>query len=89
MSCTRNNGQCATNLTYSATTNRISTHGYTYDAAGELTADGTGNTYAWNAEGRLTGTSAWGGAVYNAWEERVATVRKALAVATRSGRMCR
>ncbi|MGH9433906.1 MAG: RHS repeat domain-containing protein, partial [Terriglobia bacterium] len=69
MTCTPSNGQCAT-LSYNPSTNRINTSGYTYDAAGELTADGTGNTYAWNAEGRLTGTSAWSGAVYNALEER-------------------
>ncbi|MGH9434085.1 MAG: RHS repeat domain-containing protein [Terriglobia bacterium] len=69
MTCTPSNGQCAT-LSYNTSTNRITSSGYTYDAAGNLTADGTGNTYAWNAEGRLTGTSAWSGAVYNALEER-------------------
>ena len=38
---------------YSATTNRITTSGYTYDAAGDVTGDGT-NTYTWDAEGHLT-----------------------------------
>jgi RHS repeat-associated protein len=40
------------NLTFSATTNRITTSGYTYDAAGNLTSDGTSN-YAYDAENHL------------------------------------
>ena len=44
--------QCVA-LTYSASTNRITTSGYTYDAAGNLTGDGT-NTYQWDAEAHLT-----------------------------------
>jgi YD repeat-containing protein len=38
-------------LTYSASTNRITTSGYSYDAAGDLTGDGT-NTYRWDGESR-------------------------------------
>ncbi len=38
--------------TYDATTNRINTSGFSYDAAGNLTGDGT-HTYQWDPEGRL------------------------------------
>ncbi|MGH9434010.1 MAG: hypothetical protein ACRD3T_20975, partial [Terriglobia bacterium] len=72
MSCTPNNGQCASSLNYNTGTNRITTSGYTYDAAGELTADGV-HTYQYNGEGRLLSvdngaTMTFG---YNALEERV------------------
>ena len=40
-------------LAYSATTNRITTSGYAYDAAGNVTGDGT-YTYTWDAEAHLT-----------------------------------
>ena len=45
------NGPCP-NWTFNANTNRISTAGFTYDAAGNLTADGT-HSYQWDGEGRL------------------------------------
>ncbi len=45
------NGPCP-NWTFNANTNRISTGGFTYDAAGNLTADGT-HSYQWDGEGRL------------------------------------
>ena len=45
------NGPCA-NLTFNTSTNRISTNGFGYDAAGNLTADGT-HSYQWDGEGRL------------------------------------
>ena len=49
-------------LTINPTTNRITTGGYQYDAAGNLTADGTGNTYSYDAENRIkavnSGTTA-------------------------------
>src|SRR5689334_19260968 len=38
------------------TTNHITTSGYPYDAAGNVTADGSGtgsHTYQWDGEGRL------------------------------------
>jgi len=38
---------------YDPATNRISASGYTYDAAGDLTGDGLGNTYAYNVNGML------------------------------------
>ena len=38
--------------TYNPNTNRISTAGFAYDAAGNLTADGT-HSYEWDGEGRL------------------------------------
>jgi RHS repeat-associated protein len=40
------------NLAVSATTNRITTSGYTYDAAGNMTGDSV-HTYAYDAENRL------------------------------------
>jgi RHS repeat-associated protein len=52
MSCSPSSAGCTT-LSFNASTNRISTSGYAYDAAGNLTGDGT-NTYQWDAEGRLT-----------------------------------
>ncbi len=53
-----------------STNNQISATGYTYDAAGELTADGNGNSYAYNADGMITASS---GAqyVYDALDQRV------------------
>ncbi len=54
MACTQNaqtNGLCP-QWTYDATTNRINTSGFSYDAAGDLTGDGT-HTYQWDPEGRL------------------------------------
>ena len=36
--------------------NRITNAGFTYDAAGNMTADGSG-TYAYDAENRLTSTA--------------------------------
>ncbi len=50
--------------------NQIATSGYSYDAAGDLVADGVGNTYQYNADGMLTASS---GAqyVYDALNQRV------------------
>ena len=64
--------------TYSATTNRITTSGYSYDAAGNVTGDGT-NTYQWDAEAHLTKvTNGAGTAIstntYNALGQRVRDV---------------
>lgn len=39
---------------YAATTNRISDAGWLYDNAGNITRDGVGNTYAYDAENRMT-----------------------------------
>ena len=63
------------NFTYSSSTNRITTSGYAYDAAGNLTGDST-NTYQWDAEGRLTKALNGGGTAiathtYNALGQRV------------------
>jgi RHS repeat-associated protein len=47
---------------YSATTNQITNSGFSYDAAGNLTADGTGtgsHTYQWDAEGRWSGGNTY------------------------------
>lgn len=54
MACQTNqntNGPCP-NWTFNGNTNQITTSGFTYDLAGNLTADGT-YTYQWNAEERL------------------------------------
>ena len=64
--------------TYSATTNRITTSGYGYDLAGNLTGDGT-YTYQWDAEARLTKVLNGAGTAistntYNALGQRVRDV---------------
>ena len=54
MSCLTNGqteGLCP-NYSFNASTDHISTAGFTYDAAGDLTSDGT-HSYTWDAEGRL------------------------------------
>jgi RHS repeat-associated protein len=65
----RAQGTCDTTLQFSASANRISTSGYNYDAAGNVTADGV-HTYQWDAEGRV---SSIDGAfnIHNALGERV------------------
>jgi YD repeat-containing protein len=79
---TINSSQCS-NPTLSLsvnTSNHITNSGFTYDAAGNLTGDGTGTgtySYTWDAEGRLaTATTPAGGTststyTYNALGERV------------------
>ncbi len=69
------NGPCP-NWTFNTTSNRISTAGFTYDAAGNLTADGTGvgtHTYQWDGEGRLKSVDNGATATYyyNALGQRV------------------
>ncbi|MBZ5671657.1 MAG: hypothetical protein LAO04_18260 [Acidobacteriia bacterium] len=49
--CGPQGGPCP-NWTFNTSTNRISTSGFTYDSAGNLTADGT-HSYQWDGEGRL------------------------------------
>ena len=51
--------------------NQISATGYTYDAAGDLTADGNGNTYSYNADEMITASSG-ASYVYDALDQRVA-----------------
>jgi len=55
MTCQTNGstqGLCP-NWAFDTTTNRINSSGFTYDAAGNLTNDGT-HTYQWDAEGQMT-----------------------------------
>ena len=63
--------------TYNAANNRITTSGYAYDAAGDVTGDGT-YTYTWDAEGRLTKVAQSGTTIstntYNALGQRVRDV---------------
>src|SRR5438128_1636524 len=85
MSCS-GSGLC-TMMSYDTSKNRISLIGTTqtpsYDAAGNLTSDGTGTgtySYTWNAEGRMAkATTPSGGTsttsfIYNALGERVQLV---------------
>jgi RHS repeat-associated protein len=89
MTCVTNqqtNGPCP-NWTFNSSTNRISNSNFTYDAAGNLTQDGTGtgtHTYQWDAEGRMVSVdgvagqacrSTWTACyVYNALGQRVEKV---------------
>ena len=78
MTCVMNqqtNGLCS-NYTFNASTNQISNSGYTYDAAGNLTVDGTGtgsHTYQWDAENRMKSIDNGSTAsyIYNAFGLRV------------------
>lgn len=78
MTCVTNqntNGPCP-NYTFNPSSNQITNTGFTYDAAGNLTADGTGtgsHTYQWDAENRLKSIDNGTTAVYtyNAFGERV------------------
>jgi RHS repeat-associated protein len=59
-------------LTFSSTTNRITSAGYSYDAAGNVTSDGF-HTYTYDAEGNVTAVDGGSTAsyVYNALNQRV------------------
>jgi len=46
-------GTGATSLTFSSSTNRITTSGYTFDAVGNTTADPSGKTLAYDAENKM------------------------------------
>jgi RHS repeat-associated protein len=58
MTCTAGCANMPTNLTFSASSNQITSSGYTYDLAGNLTEDSsnptTHHTYQWDAEGRVS-----------------------------------
>jgi RHS repeat-associated protein len=78
MSCVTNAqtvGLC-NNLSFNAANNHITTSGYQYDAAGNLTQDPsnpTAHTYQWDAEGRVSkvdGGTTWN-FTYNALGHRV------------------
>ena len=78
MTCVTNaqtNGPCP-NWAFNTTTNRLSTSGFSYDAAGNLLADGTGtgsHSFTWDAEGRMTSLTPNGSSTmtYNALGTRV------------------
>jgi len=78
MTCVTNgqtNGPCP-NYTFNASTNQITNSGFTYDAAGNLTADGTGtgsHSYQWDGESRLKSIDNGSTATYayNALGQRV------------------
>ena len=78
MTCVTNgqtNGLCA-NLSFNAANNHITSTGYTYDGAGNLTKDSsnlTAHTYQWDGEGRVASVdsgSTWS-FTYNALGHRV------------------
>ena len=50
-------------FTFSSSTNHITTAGYTYDAAGNVTNDGV-HAYTWDAEGRIATVDAGSTATY-------------------------
>jgi RHS repeat-associated protein len=59
---------------FNTATNRLSTGGYTYDAAGNMTYDGF-NSYTYDAEGNITAVTGNAATyVYNALNQRVRTV---------------
>ncbi len=74
ISCTGGLPACV-NFTYNVANNRITTSGYAYDLAGNVTGDGT-YTYTWDAEARMTKVVNGGGTTistqtYNALGQRV------------------
>ena len=75
MTCVVNgqtNGPCPT-YSYNASNNRVTNTGFTYNAAGDVTADAV-NTYSYDAEGQLTSFVSGGATVtmqYNALAQRV------------------
>jgi RHS repeat-associated protein len=84
MSCVQNgntNGLCP-QWTFGAGTNQITSSGFVYDAAGNLTTDVSGpytRNYTWDAEGRLTQVNDNGGGTsttyaYNALGQRAELV---------------
>ncbi len=81
MTCQTNaqtNGPCP-NWAYNASTNQLSTSGFTYDAAGDLTTDksnATTHTYQWDADGRVStvDSGATWSFTYNALGQRVQMV---------------
>jgi len=78
MTCVTNqqtNGPCP-NYSFNSSSNQMTNSGYAYDAAGNLTADGTGSgshTYQWDAENRLNSIDSGSTAtyIYNALGQRV------------------
>ncbi len=47
-------GTGQTNLSFDASTNKITTSGYTYDSVGNTTADPSGMTFTYDAENKQT-----------------------------------
>ena len=61
--------------------NRITTSGFSYDAAGNLIADGTGNTYAYDAENQLMTVNGGSTASYS-YDGRGLRVKKVVGSTT-------
>jgi len=64
---------CNITVAFDPATNRITTLGFTYDAAGNLTQDGTGlgtHTFQWDAEGRMVSVDGQAGqACQTSWTD--------------------
>ena len=77
--CTNPPAYMPANLAFSASSNHITSTGYAYDAAGNLTTDGSNSsshTYQWDAEGRVASVDSgttWS-FTYDAVGDRVAWV---------------
>lgn len=73
-------GGLTSSLSFNASNNQVTTTGYTYDAAGNMTQDGPTSlgfhTYTYDAEGNITAVDGGSTAtyVYNALNQRVRTV---------------
>jgi RHS repeat-associated protein len=64
------NGGTSFSVSYSTSTNQITTSGYTYDANGNLTADNGSHSYTWDAEGNLASLDG-NNETYDALKRRV------------------
>ncbi|ADV82717.1 RHS repeat domain-containing protein [Terriglobus saanensis] len=60
-------GGLTSSLSFDISTNHITTPGYSYDAAGNLTSDPSG-TYSYDAEGNLVGASGSSGNIINTYD---------------------
>lgn len=59
--------QCSTgqlSVAANSSTNRITTSGYQYDSDGDMTADGSGYTYSFDAENRMASATGMSGGPY-------------------------
>ncbi len=60
-------GTGQTNLTFGSTTNRITTSNYSYDSAGNTTADPSGKSFTYDAENKQTKVTSGGGTIGEYW----------------------
>ncbi len=60
-------GTGQTSLTFGSTTNRITTSGYSFDSAGNTTADPSGKAFTYDAENKQTKVTSGGGTLGKYW----------------------